>query len=226
MTHQLNRLAAALGLAAALPSSAILAQDAEGKRPPLTQSLALKLGPEELTQYTDPSEAGQDRAARLYAEAKRIETEQALARRNLPLVIELDEWREMLRLCRHGSCSIAYIVNGGGTMYSHGGARDCAILEDFLAQLAPRLPLPPGKGSPKASKKIEETIAFLKGLKPLDTGLDKKEAREAKAALAAEVKRIVEAWAGLKGMVQEINSADATKIVEFAADSLIWLKGE
>lgn len=223
MRHASLHLATIFGFAVALPWVRTVAQEPAAKRSPLTLPLALKLGPDEITQYTDPSEAGQDRAARLYAEARRIETEHALAERDVALVIELDDWRRVLARCRNGSCSLAYLVNGGGTMYSHAAARNCASLEDFLSQLAPRLPFSKGKGDAKAAKQIEAAIAFVKKLKLPGAGRDK-EARESHAALAAEVKRNVESWIELKGMVEEITAAEAVKMVRFAGDSLSWIQ--
>jgi hypothetical protein len=187
------------------------------------QALALKLGPEELTQYTDLSESGQDRAAMLYANAKRVQTEHALAQKDVALVGELEEWRGVLRRCRGRSYSLAYVVYGGGTMYSHAQARDCAMLEDFLADLAKRLPLAEGKGDPNAARQIDETIAFLKKLKLVDAG-DPKGAKAAKSQLAAEVKDAAKWWSDLKNMVAELKADDAAKISAFAIESLEFLK--
>lgn len=209
--------------AAGLAGPMIRAADPEEKRTPVPMALALKLGPEDLTKYTDLSEAGQDNAALLYASAKRVATEYALAQRDVALVNELEDWRVVLRKCRNGSCSLAYLVNGGGTMYSHAEARGCAPLEDFLADLAKRLPLAKGKGDPKAARQIEDTISFLKKLKPFDAG-DAKGSKAARAQLAAEVKQISENWAELKGMISEIPADDATAIAAFAIESLGWLK--
>lgn len=210
-------------LVAGLAVTAIHAADEGEKKGPVTLSKALKLGVEELTEYTDPSEVGQDRAAHLYATAKRVETEHALALKNVALVITLDEWRQTISDCRQGSTSLAYIVNGGGTMYSHGAARDCAELEDFMAVLAKRLPIAEGKGDAKANKQIDDAIAFIKKLKTFESG-DAKEDKEAKASLAAEVAKVTEHWTSLKYMISEIPTEDAKRIATFAVDSLSWLK--
>lgn len=207
----------------ALVSHSIIAQNADEKKKPLTMAKALKLGAEDLTQYTDQSEAGQDNAAFLYATAKRIETEHTLAQRDLLQVSELDRWRSVLAKCRNGSCNAAYLVNGGGTMFTHAAHRNCAALEDFLADLAKRLPLKKGKGYPKAEKEIDESIAFLKKLKPSDGG-DVEPDKSAKADLADLVKELVEHWTELKEMIREVPAEDAREIVTIAADSLAWLK--
>ncbi len=199
------------------------AQNADEKKQPLTMAKALKLGVEDLTQYTDQSEAGQDNAAHLYATAKRIETEHALAQRDLRQVIEMSHWRTVLAKCRNGSCNAAYIINGGGTMYPHAANRNGAALEDFLAELAKRMPLNVGKGDPKADKEIDENIAFLKKIKPLENG-DTDSGKTAKAELAAIVKDQEEHWTELKSMLQKVPADDAKKIVAIAADSMNWLK--
>ena len=199
------------------------AQDnSEAKPAPLTMAKALKLGPEKLTDFTNPSEAGQDQAAQLYAMAKRIETEHALAQKNLEMVAVLDEWRGIISRCRMDSCHLAGLVNGGGTMYSHGANRDAAQVEDFLAGLVRRLPFAAGKGDPAAAKQLEEAIKFLKTLKPADP----EAAGENKAALTEGIREATGHWEALKAMVSEIPAADAKRIAAFTVKSLGWLKEE
>jgi hypothetical protein len=196
---------------------------AEEKKTPLTAARALKLGLDGVFGECDPSEAGQDQAARLYATAKRLETENALGQKNLELVLTLDEWRDVLTKCRRESFALAYIVNGGGTMYSHGSARDCAAVEDFLAGLSKDLPLADGKGSAAAEAKIADAIAFLKTLKPYDSG-DAADDKEARASLTDERARAIEQWENLKYAISDLPARKADQIVAFAEDSLGWLK--
>src|SRR5690242_17775404 len=113
----------------------VFAQAANEKKDPLPMSQALKLGEEGLLEYAGTSEVGQDRAAEFYATAKRITTEQALGEKDLRLVVDLQDWRRAISDCRKNFYALAYIVNGGGTMYSHGERRDCSAVEDFLAEL-------------------------------------------------------------------------------------------
>lgn len=207
-----------LALGPAAPNA--FAQKDTDKPATVTMAKALKLGPEKLTELTDPSEAGQDQAAQFYALAKRIETEHALAQKDLAQVGLLQEWRLALSNCRTGACLLAASVNGGGTMYSHGANRDAAEVEDFLAGMAGRLPLAEGKGDPAAVKQMDEAIALIKGLKLSDTEADK----ETKTAFAAEIKENIGHWESLKFMVSELPSAEAKKIASFAASSLSWLK--
>jgi hypothetical protein len=218
-----GKILAVLAIAAA--SQVVVAQNADEKQETVTMQKALKLGADGLTQVTGDSEVGQDQAAHLYATAKRIETEHVLAQRNLQLVIDLGDWREQIAQCRSDFYALAYIVNGGGTMYTHGDARDCASLEDFLADLAKRLPLAEGKGDPRAAKTIDDTMKFLKTLKPYDSG-DAKEMKQVKANLSAQVKQTSGHFEALKGMISSIPAVEARKIAEFAIDPADWLKGD
>src|SRR5260370_35860785 len=122
------------------------AQDADEKKEPVTVSQALKLGEEGLTEYTGLSEVGQDQAAERYGPAKRLPTEQALGQKNLQLVIDLENWRNVISACRRSCMSIGYITNGGGTMSGHQARRDAVAVEDFLAEFSQKLPLPEAKG--------------------------------------------------------------------------------
>src|SRR6266481_6914932 len=137
------------------------AQDPDEKKEPVTVSQALKVGEEGLTEYTGLSEVGQDQAADLYASAKRITTEQALGQKNLQLVIDLENWREVISKCRKSCMSIGYITNGGGTMSGHQATRDCVAVEDFLAEFSKSLPLPDANGDAKAGNVIDRTIALI-----------------------------------------------------------------
>ena len=194
------------------PSAA--AQHSDATNHPITQAVALKLGPGQLTRFVDSSEAAQDYAAQLYATAKRLETEQALARRDLELVPQLDEWRQALGKCRVGSWELAGWVHGGGTLWYHSGARDCTDQEEFLADLAKRLPLAEGKGSLTAAKQIDTAIAFMKKVQPYN---DSKEYR-------AVVRKVTKDWEHLKVLIRDIPASEARKIASFAIASLDCLK--
>src|SRR5713101_4696952 len=200
---------------AAVMVGSVFAQDANKSQEPVTVSQALKLGEEGLTEYTGLSEVGQDEAAEYYATAKRLTTEQALGQKSLQLVIDLQNWRDLISACRKSIDSLAYIVNGGGTMYSHGQRRDVSAVETFLAEFSKSLPLPDDKGDPNADKVIDRTIALIKNLHA---------ERDRKNELAERVKRANEDWTNLKHMVDEIPAPDAKKIVMFATGDVSgWL---
>lgn len=223
--HSLNFLTGFSLVVALTGTMPLCAADNDDKPQPITAAQALKLGVEGLTEKLGPSEIDQDEAARLYATAKRLDTEQALAKKNLKLVTELKEWRSSLESCRGHAFTMAYIVNGGGTMYTHGHARDCAEVEDFLATLAKRLPLAEGKGDPGASKELNDAIVFLKKLKPYDSG-DAKADKRAKAELVTQAKNAEEHFTSLRYMIEAVPAQDAKDIAKFAVDSLEWLKEE
>ena len=196
-------------------SGSVFAQDADEKKEPVTISQALKLGEEGLTEHTGLSEVGQDEAAELYATAKRITTEQALGQKNVQLVIDLDSWREVISACRRSIDSLAYIINGGGTMYSHGQRRDVSAVENFLAEMSKSLPFPDGKGDPKAAEVIDRTIALIKSLRA---------PRDQRSQLSERVKSATESWTNLKHVIEEIPAEDAKKIVSFATGGVSgWL---
>ena len=191
-----------------------LAQDANKSQEPVTVAQALKLGEEGLTEYTGLSEVGQDEAAEYFAAATRLTTEQELGQKNLQLVLDLQNWRELITACRRNINSLAYTVNGGGTMYSHGERRDVSQVEKFLAEFSKSLPLPDGKGDPNATKVIDRTIALIKSLR----------APERKSELAEKAKSATESFARLKDVLGGIPAADAKKIAMFATDGVSgWL---
>jgi hypothetical protein len=194
------------------------AQDGNEKKDPLTTAQALKFSDDQWAQFTGTSEVGQDEAAELYAAAKRLTTEQALGEKDLRLVLQLQNWRQVLSKFRDSIISMAYFVNGGGSMYSHGERRDISAVEDFLTDLSKSLPLADAKGDEKAAKVIDHTISVIKGLKaPPD---HKKE-------LADEMKSATDSLTNLKYMVAEIPAAEARKITMFATDGISgWLMNE
>src|SRR6266849_10729185 len=200
---------------AAVMVGLVFAQDANKSQEPVTVSQALKLGGEGLTEYTGLMEVGQDEAAEYYATAKRLTTEQALGQKSLQLVIDLQNWRDLISACRKSIDSLAYIVNGGGTMYSHGQRRDVSAVETFLAEFSKSLPLPDDKGDPNADKVIDRTIALIKNLHA---------ERDRKNELAERVKSTTESFTNLKNMVDQVPAGDAKKIVMFATGDVSgWL---
>lgn len=186
---------------------------------PVTMKRALELGPEKLAEATNSSEGGQDWAATLYALAKRIEAEKALAEKDLELVMQLDSWREVIGPCRQSAFNLGYVINRGGTRYSHEGTRDAAKLEDFLGRLARKLPLPEGKGDGKALRRIDETIATLAKLKVVDLG-DAKANAEAAKELKEEINDAKSALESLKSRIEGLPPAVALEVATFSCETL------
>lgn len=191
------------------------------QRDAVTLSAALKLGSDRLTKIVDvgESEAGQDYAARLYAAAKRIETEHALAGHDMELVLQLDAWRKALSDCRVGSYDLAAVHFGGGTMHGHDAMRDCVPLETFLAGLAKRLPLAHGNGSARAAKQIDDTIAFIENFKQAN-----RQDMGTEGGFAEKMERITGYWMHLKCLLRDIPEGEADKIAAFAVESLDCMK--
>jgi len=123
-------------------------------------------------------------------------------------VLTLQERRTAIQQCRESAFSLAYIINGGGTMYSHGSARDTAAVEDFLAELASSLPLTEGEGDAKATQQIDNAMTFLKKLKVGDLG-DAVANQEAQKNLKEEVERVIQHWEGLKFMISAVPATEA-----------------
>ena len=85
--------------------------------PPLSMADALKLGPEGIAEKRgDLSAVGMGSAAIFYATAKRLETENALAAKDLFLVVELDRYRKAIAEWDGAWSEAMYAASGGGTM--------------------------------------------------------------------------------------------------------------
>ena len=210
-------------IACLLPLSLVCAL-AEEHLKPVTQSQALKLGVEKLTKFTNESESGVDQAARLYATAKRIETEGALAKVNLAQVMELASWREQINTCMDSCCALAYGYFGGGTMYSHAASRNDAEIEDFLAKFAKKLPYPEGSESAEVVKTIDEAIQFTTALALSDDA--KLNGDDAEANFNKAKEEVIGNFKSLKFSLATLPSSTALKVAEMATSDLSWIKAE
>jgi hypothetical protein len=203
-----------------LVSVSVMAQDDAPK--PVSMELALKLGPEKLTRIVGGSEAGQDIACELYAAAKRLQTENRLAKQDLRLVTELDGLRRTLGDCIDGFCSMAYGINGGGTMYTHAEARNDASLEDFLADFSKR-PSAGGKGDPESIARLEKLIQYVSKMEipaATKTGADK----EVIEAFLKFRKETLESLTILKATCAESKETSSKALVVFLIDQASWIE--
>lgn len=162
----------------------------------------LKLTPEELAEkFGDPSEAGTDRAARLWAVAKRVETESRLARRSVRRIMVLNHLRSSLDVWQDLQLEITYIDAGGGTMWGHLMSRNDATLEEFLAGIADHLLVVELDPDVQATKEVDDLLlAAEKWLKKVE------ESRELSEGLQEEVVSIRER---LKGAHEQLKWAFA-----------------
>ncbi len=126
----------------------IHAQEEAAPSIPLTE--AVKLGVEGIAEKRgDTSETGYANAAITYAAAKRLETENALAARDMAFVVDLDHLRDVISGWDVAWSEALYAAAGGGTMWARLPAHLEASGEEMLAKLAKRMPLKPGSASPE-----------------------------------------------------------------------------
>lgn len=114
---------------------AMLSTGSRADEKPMSVAEVLKHTPEELARKLgNSSEAGEDRAAQLWAVAKRAETDAALGKTSVQAMQRLNEWRKVLNEWEDLKLRARGIKSGGGTMWSHLGARNDAYIESFLAK--------------------------------------------------------------------------------------------
>ena len=183
---------------------------AQDESPKVTAAEALKLGVDKLTEKLgDESEAGQDSAARFYAIAKRLQTENKLAAKDLMLVSDLDNLRQVIGDWDDAWCEGMYHVSGGGTMWSHMQSRNNAVLEDFLAEIAAKMPLKEGNAGEAVHaewNKVKKGIEAAKGPADADP--------ETAKAWKDHKKVMLERWERLHFELQAINDTDAKAILK------------
>lgn len=135
---------------------------AQDETPPISLDEAIKLGPEGIAQKRgDESEVGYADAAFFYATAKRLQTENRLAAKDLSLVVDLDRYRSALRDWEMAWSEALYAAAGGGTMWARMPAFMATGREDMLAELANRMPLKegqPGEATLSAWLKLGDVI--------------------------------------------------------------------
>ena len=156
----------------------------------------------------DPSEAGQDQAARLMANAKRVETEGRIASKSMRRVMVLGDWRETLDDWSDLQLELVWVWSGGGTMYYHLMWRNDAPNEVLLAGLAENLPLTGKPVNQETSLKIDDLL---------------KKSKERLARIKAEIKRTGRKpplpIATLVGRLEEAHLALKTQF-QFAGDDV------
>jgi len=201
-----------------LSAVSALARDEEPRKA-FTQAQALKLGEEKIADALKGGEAGEDQAARIYAAAKRLETENKLAQRDVEQILELGYWRKVLNDCTDGFCMTAYGINGGGSMYSHAANRNDADLELFLAGFAQKLPLQPGTGDPASLAKVEKMGTFVSELKVMeDLG------PETMKIFKEEQAKLISALQNLKAIAAGLPAPQCKAVVAFVEKSASWIE--
>ncbi|MDG0993190.1 MAG: hypothetical protein P8O22_00495 [Akkermansiaceae bacterium] len=136
---------------------------------PMTLSDVLQYTPAQLVKEMGyAGEAGENRAAKIWAAAKRSQTNYTLGKNSVQAVLRLEEWRMMLNEWEDLKLQARAIESGGGTMWSHMSIRNDAWIESFLAQHAIQL-----SAEPKPSD-VQFTANYLKTINAkIDAGVNK-----------------------------------------------------
>ncbi|BDS07574.1 hypothetical protein NT6N_26140 [Oceaniferula spumae] len=176
----------------------------------MSVSDVLKHTPEDLAQKLgNSSEAGEDHAARLWAAAKRIETDSKLGKSSVQAVQRLNEWRQVLNKWADLKLQVQGIESGGGTMWSHLSARNDAWIEDFLSKHITLLSAEP------AEKGKEFNSDYLKTLNAiLDAGTKEWKDNEYMQKQAVVVKEeLKNTYFHLKYMIQTLPDGETKNAV-------------
>jgi hypothetical protein len=199
----------------------VLPATGQGGEPAVTLAEALRSGPEKLAEeLEDTSEAGWDRAAALYATARRLETESKLGARDLFLVQELERVREAMVQFNWDSSDAGYLMAGGGTMWSHGSVRALAWIEDALAEVAERMP-----DALREHADHPEMVALRKRVEALGLPPDLADVDpDAAAGWPPRKQRLVEATEQLGWALGSLRPEDAKPLLELAERSVRTLE--
>jgi hypothetical protein len=170
----------------------------------------VKLGVEGIAEKRgDQSEVGYANAAVTFAAAKRLETENALAAKDISLVVELDHFRDLIANWDMAWSEALYSAAGGGTMWARLPAHLEASGEEMLAKLAKRLPLKPGSAS------AETLTKWNRVGKVIEKATVPEHADEAtKAGWKGQKESLHALWETLGYELQAIEDADARLLLE------------
>jgi hypothetical protein len=193
--------------------------------PPITAAEAVKLGVDGIAEKRgDQSEVGYANAAVTYAAAKRLETENALAARDVSLVVDLDHFRDIIANWDMAWSEAMYAAAGGGTMWARLPAHLEASGEEMLAEFAKRLPLKEGGASPETLAKWNKVGKIIEKAPVPEYADDTTKAgwKEQKEALHT-------LWENLGYELQAIDDASARILLEHVfpeEEQLDMLSGE
>ncbi len=198
-------------LSAALPILLLSMLSAQEEAPPpISAAEAVKLGVEGIAEKRgDQSEVGYANAAVTFAAAKRLETENALAAKDISLVVELDHFRDLIANWDMAWSEALYSAAGGGTMWARLPAHLEASGEEMLAKLAKRLPLKPGSAS------AETLTKWNRVGKVIEKATVPEHADEAtKAGWKGQKESLHALWESLGYELQAIEDSDARLLLE------------
>jgi hypothetical protein len=167
--------------------------------------LAEKLG--------DCGEAGQNHAAILMANAKRIETETRVASKSMRRVIVLKNWRETFNCWDDLQIQLVWIWSEGGLMYYHMLFRNDAANEDFLASLADNLPLTGKPLTKETTAKIDDLLKMANARLAQVEAQIKRSGYKPPISMASFAGRLEDAHAALKAQFQYAGDDAATQLL-------------
>ena len=132
----------------------------------------------------DTSEAGQNDAARLQAEARRIRMETRLAKQSVRRVIVAAGWRRALNLWYDAQYEMIYLHKGGGTMCLHSMARNDIEVEEFLEGVVDGLQVEPSEVSEEIQTRLQTLFDELNARSDkLESGMWADALRERRCAI-------------------------------------------
>lgn len=182
----------------------------ESAPPAVSAVEALQLGAEGIAaKRGDESEAGLGFASLFYAAAKRLETENALAARDITLVVDLGRYREAIAAWDLAWGDAMYAFSGGGSMWVHLASHREASREEMLAKLAQRMPLKAGAATAETLArwaKIGQTIEAAEISPDADP--------ELKAGWEQQKQSLHSLWERLDFELQALDNADAVLVLE------------
>jgi hypothetical protein len=195
-------------LVLALLSPCLRAQ--ESAPPVVTAAEALTLGAEGIAaKRGDESEAGLGFASLFYAAARRLETENALAAKDITLVVDLGRYREAVAAWDLAWGDAMYAFSGGGSMWVHLSSHREASREEMLAKLAQRMPL-------KSGAATSETLARWAKIGQAidDANLSADADPELKAGWEQQKQSLHSLWERLDFELQALENTDALLVME------------
>jgi len=182
----------------------------ESTPPAVTAAEALQLGADGIAaKRGDESESGLGFASLFYAAAKRLETENALAAKDITLVVDLGRYREAIAAWDLAWGDAMYAFSGGGSMWVHLASHREASREEMLAKLAQRMPLKAGAATAETLArwaKIGQTIE--------DAKLGPDADPELKAGWEQQKQSLHSLWERLDFEMEALDNADALLVLE------------
>lgn len=108
--------------------------------------------------HGETSECGQDYAAKLHANAVRIQTETRLASTSMERVIVLGMWRDALDRWDDLGLEVVILYMGGGSMWGHQMMRNNDAIEEFLSPIAGKFGVTAVDLKPKTIAELDKLL--------------------------------------------------------------------